>query len=409
METAMNILYTTARFPYPLMHGDQLVPYFRIRQLARKHQITLLSFVEGSKEMEHVRQLQPFCAEVHTVRLPKWRSCASTMAGALSALPLQVLYYSSREYQRRLREILAKRKFDVIHTVLARAANHTIGIAGMVKVCEMIDTLSLNMKWRADDGHWPIEKLWRIEAERMLRFEQRICRSFDAVVVCSETDRQALHAPNVTVIPGGVPGGVDLSVRPRSSTPAHKLVIFTGNLVYWPNQEAAIFLLHDIWPRLRQAVPQARLRIVGNRPGANLLRLAQQFPDVEVTGFVPDVRQHLLQADVAVVPICSGGNGVQTKALEAMACGIPVVVSALVKGMHGLPGTDFLVAADASGYVQAIRSILENPMLATALAENGKRLVAEKYSWEKNTQRLELLYQDLLDRKLTSTRHAYRN
>lgn len=401
----MKILYTTARFPYPPLRGDQLVPFCRIQHLARKHEITLLSFVEGPEEMEYVRHLKPHCVEVHTVLLPRWRSYASMPGGAISSLPLQVLYYSSREYQKRLREILAKRKFDVIHTVLSRPANHTIGIGGMVKVCEMIDALSLTMKRQADAAGWPVQWAWRMEAERMRRFEQRICKSFDGVVVVSEVDRQALNAPNVTV----VPVGADVSHRPRSSPNGHKVVIFTGNFAYQPNQDAAIFLINEIWPQLRQVLPEARLRIVGNSPGPNLLRVAHQFPEVEVTGFVPDLRQHLLKADVAVAPIRIGGAGMHCKALEAMACGTPVVVSPLVTGIQGLPGEDFLVAADVSEYVQAVRRVLENPGLATALSEKGRRLVAENYSWEKTTERLELLYEELLHRRSQSTNHAHRN
>jgi glycosyltransferase involved in cell wall biosynthesis len=62
-----------------------------------------------------------------------------------------------------------------------------------------------------------------------------------------------------------------------------------------------------------------------------------------------------------------------------------------------------------SEYVQAVCSVLEHPELATALSENGRRLVAEKYSWEKTTQRLELLYEELLHRRSQSTSHAHRN
>ena len=401
----MKILYTTARFPYPPLRGDQLVPYFRIQHLARKHEITLLSFVEGPEELAYVGHLKEHCVEVHTVPLPRWRSYISMPGGALSSLPLQVLYYSSREYQKRLGEIVAKHKFDVIHTVLSRAANHTIGLGGTVKVCEMIDALSLTMKRRADTAHWPAQGVWRMEAERMRRFEQRICQSFDGVVVVSEADRQELNAPNVTV----VPVGADVSVRPRSSPNGHKVVIFTGNFAYHPNQDAAIFLLNEIWPRLRQVLPEARLRIVGHSPGPSLRRVARHFAEVEVTGFVPDLRQHLLQADVAVAPIRIGGAGMHCKALEAMACGTPVVVSPLVTGIQGKPGKDFLVAGDVSEYVQAVCSVLEHPELATALSENGRRLVAEKYSWEKTTQRLELLYEELLHRRSQSTSHAHRN
>jgi sugar transferase (PEP-CTERM/EpsH1 system associated) len=402
----MKILYTTARFPYPPLRGDQLVPYFRIQQLARKHEITLLSFVEGPEEMEYVRHLKPHCTEVHTVPLPRWRSYASMPMGALSSLPLQVLYYSSREYQRKLREILASRKFDVIHTVLARPANHTIDVEGVVKVCEMIDAVSLTMKRRAETARGPAQWVWGMEAERMRRFEQRICKSFDGVVVVSEVDRQELNAPNVTV----VPVGADVDLRPRLAPNGHRVVIFTGNFAYHSNQDAAIFLINEIWPQLRQAIPGARLRIVGNGPGPTLLRAARQFPEVEVTGFVPDLRQHLFEADVAVAPMRLGGGGMHCKAIEAMACGTPLVVSSRVTAsVQGRPGEDFLLAGDAPEYVRAVRSIFENPGLATALSEKGKRLVAEKYSWEKTTQRLELLYEELLARRSQSTNHAHRN
>jgi glycosyltransferase involved in cell wall biosynthesis len=245
-----------------------------------------------------------------------------------------------------------------------------------------------------------------MEAERMRRFEQRICRSFDGVVVVSEVDRQELNAPNVTV----VPVGADVDARPRPTPNGHKVVIFTGNFAYHSNRDAAIFLINEIWPQLRQAIPGARLRIVGNGPGPTLLRAARQFPEVEVTGFVPDLRQHLFEADVAVAPMRLGGGGMHCKAIEAMACGTPLVVSSRVtSGVQGRPGEDFLLAGDAPEYVRAVRSIFENPGLATALSEKGRRLVAEKYSWEKTTQRLELLYEELLQRRLQGNNHAHRN
>lgn len=403
----MKILYTTARFPYPPLRGDTLTPFFRIQHLARKHEITLLSFVEGPEELEYVRHLKAHCAEVHTVRLPRWRSYASLPMGALSSLPLQVLYYSSREYQRTLHSVLASQRFDVIHTVLARPAHHTMGLTGTVKVCEMIDAVSLTMERRASVARWPLRWGWGMEAGRMRRFERRICRSFDGVVVVSEVDRKELNEPNVTVIPIGT----DVSLRPRSSPNGHKTVILTGNFSYQPNEDAAVFLMKEIWPQLRHDFPRARLRIVGNSPSASLLDLARQFPDVEVTGFVRDLQKHLLEADVAVVPIRLAGGGIHCKALEAMACGTPVVVSPLVTGIRGSPGEDFLVARDVPEYVQAVRSVFENPGLAEALSENGRRLVVENYSWEKTTQRLESLYDELLQRRRQSanTNHAHRN
>jgi polysaccharide biosynthesis protein PslH len=137
-----------------------------------------------------------------------------------------------------------------------------------------------------------------------------------------------------------------------------------------------------------------------------VLRLARQFPDVEVTGFVPDLRQHLAEADVAIAPMRLAGGGTHCKALEAMACGTPVIVSPLVTGIRGKPGRDFLVAANVSEYVEAVCGVLQNPTLAKTLSENGRRLVMQHYSWESTTQQLESLYQNLLqDRRYTSLAH----
>lgn len=401
----MKILYTTARFPYPPLRGDQLIPYFRIRQLAKKHEITLLSFVEGPRDMEYLHELKAHCAEVHTVPLPRWRSYANLSGGAFRSLPLQVLYYSSRGYRVRLREILAKQNFDVIHTVLSRPALHTMGLTGAVKVCDMIDAISLTMRKRADAARGPARWLWRMEAERMRKFEERICKSFDGVVVVSEVDRKALNAPNATV----VPIGTDVSFRPRSSPNGHKVVILTGNFIYRSNEDAAMFLMSEVWPHLRQLHSGMRLRIVGNGPSPALRSVAERFPDVEVTGFVPDLRQHLLEADVALAPIRLAGGGTQCKALEAMACGTPVVLSRGITGIQGRPGEDFLIAGEVSEYVEAVRQVLENPGLAKSLSENGRRVVVENYSWEKTTQCLEALYEELLQRRGQSHSHAHRN
>jgi sugar transferase (PEP-CTERM/EpsH1 system associated) len=395
----MKLLYTTARFPYPPLRGDQLIPYFRIRQLAKRHEITLLSFVETTEEREHIDELKAYCAGVHTVSLPRWRSYANLSGGVFRSLPLQVLYYSSREYRAKLGEILARQKFDVIHTVLSRPAHHTMGVAGAVKVCDMIDAISLTMVKRAETAWGPARWLWRIEADRMRRFEERICKSFDGVVVVSEVDRRALNAPNATV----VPIGTDVSFRPRSSPNGHRVVIMTGNFAYHSNEDAAMFLMSEVWPHMRRLHTGMRLRIVGNSPSAGLRSVAERFPDVEVTGFVPDLRQHLLEADIAVAPIRLAGGGTQCKALEAMACGTPVVLSRGITGIQGKPGKDFLVAGDVSEYVDAVRKVLESPGLAQSLSENGRRLVVENYSWEKTTQRLESLYDELLQRRAQST------
>jgi glycosyltransferase involved in cell wall biosynthesis len=370
------------------MRGDQIIAFYRIRYLAQRHEVALLSFVESEAEVEQAAELTRHCAAVHTVRLPQWRSVLNMALGFTDGLPLQAHYYASAAFERQLQVLVEGGSFDVVHSVLARVSAPLLGIRGPVRISDMVDALSLTMARRAAASHHLERWVYSLEARRMRDFEQQLCREMEGVIVVSEKDRDYLGAPRVTVIPAGV----EIEPRPRPERSGPRTVIFTGNFEYYPNVDAAEFLLREIWPAVRRAVGEARLKIVGNNPPARLARLAEQQPGAEVTGYVEDLAAHLLEADVAVSPVRLGGAGMHRKVLEAMACGTPVVVSPLVTGFRAQPGEDLLVAEDVPGYVAAIRSVLEDPERARRMSERGRRIVAENYSWEGTTRQLEDYY-----------------
>lgn len=401
----MRILFITTRFPYPPVTGDKAVPYHRIKRLARRHQISLLSFIETPQEMDYISEVAPYCSEVEAVLLRTWRSYWNMAVHASRCIPFQVLYYDSIEFRRRLDNMMARNQFDIVHTVLVRAARYTMDMKNVVKVLDMIDALSLNMERRAQAGVGIARYIFRQEATRMRGFEQTICGKFDQVLVVSDIDREHLKAPNVSVIPAGV----DLCLRPKALTNTRPTVIFTGNLTYHPNNDAALYLIRDIFPALSRAMPGVRLKIVGVSPSRELLKLASMNPHLEVTGFVPDIESHLLEASVAVCPLRTGGAGMHRKVLEAMACGVPVVASPLVTGIAARPGEEILFASHAQEFVAAVLQILGNPTLAQKLSENGRRLVAERYTWEGTTQQLEQLYERLVTQCGSNYRYAHRD
>jgi glycosyltransferase involved in cell wall biosynthesis len=365
----------------------------------------LLSFIGHQKELEYLPKLSDYCAEVQTVILPAWRSYLRATAQCYRGLPLQVLYYESDEYRTKLKRLLARDAFDVVHTVLSRGALFTMPLNGPVRVLEMLDALSLNMQRRSEAETGLARWFFQAEAGRMRRFEQMACREFDQVLVLSAVDRDHLGAENVSMIPAGA-DLPEFSPPPPGKPPS---VIFTGNFSYYPNQDAARFLIQEIFPELQKAIPGVRLRIVGANPPLELRRAADGGRCIEVTGYVDDLTAHLRASDVAICPLRTGGTGMHRKVVEAMACGIPVVASSLVTGIEGRPGEDLLYANDVHEYVAAIRSILTGPDLARKLSENGRRLVEQKYSWEGTTLQLERLYTHLLDKNRSGTGHAHRN
>ena len=103
--------------------------------------------------------------------------------------------------------------------------------------------------------------------------------------------------------------GVDLEYfRAVGAHDGRRSLIFVGSLNWYPNVSAVEFLLKEIWPPLRQAIPDLTLEIVGSAPPRSLVELAAALPGVTVHGFVDDVRPLMDAATLYVCPIRDGGG-----------------------------------------------------------------------------------------------------
>jgi len=103
---------------------------------------------------------------------------------------------------------------------------------------------------------------------------------------------------------------------------------------YRPNEEGALWLALKVWPLVRARRPDATLALVGANPTARLRSACAPEGSIHVTGTVPDVRPFLWEAAAAVAPL-RVARGVQNKVLEAVAAGLPAVITPQVAG--GLP------------------------------------------------------------------------
>src|SRR5204862_3411890 len=80
--------------------------------------------------------------------------------------------------------------------------------------------------------------------------------------------------------------------------------------------------------------PAARLVLAGANPTAAVRALANADATITVTGTVDDIRRYLWRAAVAAAPLFMA-RGIQNKVVEAIAAGLPCVVTSAVEG--GLP------------------------------------------------------------------------
>jgi glycosyltransferase involved in cell wall biosynthesis len=140
---------------------------------------------------------------------------------------------------------------------------------------------------------------------------------------------------------------------------------------YAPNARGAVWLAQDIWPRVRRQRPDAQLLIVGASPGAEVTALARRDASITVTGTVPSVREYLWEAALAVAPLRIA-RGVQNKVIEAVAAGLPCVVTPEVDG--GVPNQvrpACQVRDSAAGLADAMIDLLERTPVE-------RRMIAER-------------------------------
>ncbi len=187
---------------------------------------------------------------------------------------------------------------------------------------------------------------------------------------------------------------------------AAPVLLFVGRIQPLKGPDVAIRALHALHR------PDALLLVVGGASGSSgdgEIERAHQLVDElglhDQVRFVPPQPHHILStyyraADVVLVPSRSESFGLV--ALEAAACGIPVVANAVggLKSLVDHGQTGFLISERAPAvFAAAVAAVLDDPMLAAAMS-SAAATKARQYTWGFAAARLRRLYTDLTARQL---------
>jgi sugar transferase (PEP-CTERM/EpsH1 system associated) len=386
----VRVLFLVTRFPAPPWRGDQVRAYHHLRLLAPRHSVTLCALVLRPPPAAVRAEIEAFGVRVEVVPLGLLGALPALARAALGdRRPFQVLLFARRRARARVRALVARGGFGVVHAQLVRAASYLP--VGVPRVVDLVDALSANFARRARMERGPLGWIVASEAARLRRYEAELIAAGSPCLVVSERERSALGgAPALRV----VPNGIDADAFPyREDGRAPARLVFGGNLGYFPNVDAVSWLVDDILPRVQVAQPDAELRLVGARPGRAVRALAGR-PRVSVAGDVPAMAPELAAGTVAVIPL-RAGSGLQNKVLEAMAVGTPVVATPrAIAGLAVRPGEHLLVADDAAGLAAATLVLLADPARARALARAARALVERAYRWEDAVAGVEAAWRD---------------
>jgi len=390
----MRIFVLLSRIPYPLEKGDKLRAFHQIKVLSEKHEIILcaLNPLRNADKQKAFEQLQPYCRSVNFIDLPPGIRLVNILKSYFSGLPLQSGYFYSRNAAKKIKTLIREYQPDHLFTQLSRTARYLVDIP-IKKTLDYQDAFSYGLKRRADKAGFLLKPVFRLEYKRMEAFERDIFDRFDIKIIISEQDRALIpHPQNHAIVV--IPNGVDMEFFHPLLREKKQEIVFTGNMNYQPNIDAALFLAKEIMPMVWQRKPETRLLLAGASPHRKVRSLAGK--KIKISGWLDDIREAYATSAIFIAPMRMG-TGLQNKLLEAMAMKVPCITTPMANdALKAKEKEEILTGSSARQLADALLFLLDNQQAGARMAENAFGFVKKNYHWSEATAPLEKLMREIM-------------
>jgi glycosyltransferase involved in cell wall biosynthesis len=397
----MKILFLTQIVPFPPDAGPKVKTWHVLRALTGQgHAVTLVSFVRPEEE-QHIPALRKICEAVHVVPIRRSRvaDIGYMLRSYLTNRPFLIERDDLRPMQELINKLVKEQDFDFIHAdqlTMVQFAIRGASVSPNRKPKVIFD--AHNAVWTIvermqENARWFLKPVLGIEARRVKRYEGELLKAVDHVLAVTDVDRAGLEEAlkfaqvkeNEQVAPIAViPIAVDTQqLQPIKRKTDSKSIVTLGTLHYPPNADGIRWFFMEVFPLIRQRVPDATLTIIGKNPPPDFVEHAISHSEmIRLTGYVPELPPHLEQSALMVVPVRAGG-GMRVRILEAFAYAMPVVTTTIgLEGIHARPEQDVLVADTAVDFAERVIELLEDVSLQEKLSSNGRQLAETKYDWQ---------------------------
>lgn len=394
--TPPKVVFLCQRLPWPPDRGDRITTWHFLQHLLdRGAEVRLGCFTEEDRDAEGVAFLASRCREVVAPRLSRRLAKLTSLRGLLTGEALTLPFFRHRELQHAVQR-WSEPKPDLVFVYSSSMAQYVLTTPARAKVMQFAELDSDKWRQYAAVGGPLARWIYGREARLLLRFEDRVARTFDRSLVVSDVERELFReripGADAAVLPNGVDVGHFVS---RGDGERHPhTAIFTGVMDYEPNVDGVRWFVDACWPTLRQRFPDARLLVVGSKPVPAVQVLAR-VPGVTVTGRVPTTPPWFDRAAVAIAPLRLA-RGVQNKVLEAMSMGLPVVSSPqAAQGLGEVPPGTLALADGAEATVAGIAELFAEPVRARQKGLAAARWIREQWRWERMYERFDAILAEL--------------
>jgi sugar transferase (PEP-CTERM/EpsH1 system associated) len=369
-----------------------------LRFLSARADVDLVSLVHDDWEEQQVENVCGLVRSVTGIRVPRRRNLLRAALALPGPIPLTHILLDAPDVRRRIVESVRERP-DVVLAYCSSMVKFALQAPfdGLPLVLDMVDVDSQKWSDIAGHAHVPMKWIYRREARRLRAFEAQAVRRAHATLLVNDREvvlaQQLAPDTRIQVLSNGLDRN---HLHPPCEPTTEARVVFCGVMDYIPNELGALWLVQQVWPRVRAVRPDATLTLVGSNPTARLRRACQGDNSIELTGTVRDVRPYLWRSSLSVAPL-QVARGIQNKVLEAAGAGLPVVATAAV--LAGLPQTirNACVAAETPDeFARAILRFLEaTPYARRAYAA---RASLEQLEWEFMLEPLWDVLNEVVDR-----------
>jgi polysaccharide biosynthesis protein PslH len=383
----MRILMITNHLPYPPISGAPLRIFNLLRRCAMKHEVWVASLIRSSNEKESIQHLLRYCQGVETVELPSLGGLAhpiDLVSYLMTNKPPELRLYHSDEFINKIKRLIKDINFDIIDI-----EDSFMGL--------YLEALPINLQKKTvltfhDVVFSKYQRISKLEPKitRKLRkwlysismrsWEPFYAERFGRCIAVSESDRKLLLSVNPRLKIDVVPNGVDTDLyKPLPCSNLSPNLIFVGNMAYRPNIDAMTYFCKDIFPKIREKIPNIEMWIVGINPASEVVHLAGE--SVHVTGKVEDLLPYYDRSTVCVVPLRAGG-GTRLKIMEAMALGRPVVSTSIgCEGLDVVDGEHLFVADTSEQFINKTLRLIRDEELRRHITSQARELVVTQYDW----------------------------
>lgn len=388
-----EILFLSHRMPFPPDRGDKIRSHHILKRLAGLAPVHVATFADDERDIAEEVELAAIARSYRLVRRVKPLILAGLQSLA-QRKPVSLPAFANQELFAYVEQVLRERPIATIYAFSGQMGQYIPDWFEGRVIFDFVDVDSAKFEAYAERDAGLRRWINAREARLLQAEEARLARRADVSLLVSAEEAALFRArlrpeDAVQCDVQALRNGIDshffdptvVKPEPAMLECAGPRLIFTGQMDYAPNIEAATRVIERLLPGIREQLPHATFHVVGRNPPEELTCFDGK-DGVHVWGGVTDIRTWLVAADLSLVPL-EIARGIQNKVLEAMAMGLPVVTTdAAATGIGGSDGEHFLVGNTDKELIERATALLSHPRQGWTMGLEARRYVVENMSWQ---------------------------